>query len=329
MSAFDLRDKDFREPKERKASDMMPLGTSMDIRSSSAMVKDEPLITFKIYDSIRVQECCTPKQLGPARAAKNETIRGINFSVGEIIIPPHDAAAVTIEHLKAKDVIIVSKHRNPFKRGFWDLDLKYIFEYRLIFRESDGSIIGDLLANSIFNKRVTMFGSTGTDLMVVTDLFPTVAATIDEEPFVMIESKAVPLAADIKYCKCNPCSDSHKDESGTVDITIGLFSIIKLFRMVDLVVESKGFYIPEECDESPIRPCEFFDEIDFPMDIFNPPQKHEFFAGIRGDIPRERRYGRDKDYENYYCKKVKPDDEDDCADSCHHHNHHNHRDYMY
>jgi hypothetical protein len=67
-----------------------------------------------------------------------------------------------------------------------------------------------------------------------------------------------------------------------------LFSIVKLFRIVNLLVASKGFCIPEECEEiSPINPCEFFEQLDFPMDIFDPPQKPEFMSGVSGNIPRK------------------------------------------
>jgi hypothetical protein len=69
-------------------------------------------------------------------------------------------------------------------------------------------------------------------------------------------------------------------------VTIGLFSIIKLFRVVNLTVESKGFMVPEESENvSPTNPCEFFNKLDFPLDIFAPPQKPEFAAGISSNIP--------------------------------------------
>jgi hypothetical protein len=71
-----------------------------------------------------------------------------------------------------------------------------------------------------------------------------------------------------------------------VIVTIGLFTIIKLYRIVTLLIESRGFSIPRQCQEfSPINVCEYFDTLPFPMDVFAPPQKKEFEAGISGDIP--------------------------------------------
>ncbi|HHV97019.1 MAG TPA: hypothetical protein GXX37_11200 [Clostridiaceae bacterium] len=60
--------------------------------------------------------------------------------------------------------------------------------------------------------------------------------------------------------------------------TIGLFSIIKLVRNVQLLVPAFDFCVPsKQCvsatDEDP---CELFDSIDFPVDEFFPPQKFDF-----------------------------------------------------
>ena len=71
-----------------------------------------------------------------------------------------------------------------------------------------------------------------------------------------------------------------------VNVTIGLFGIIKLYRIVSLLVESKGFSIAPPCENIlPPNPCEFFETLDFPMDVFSPPQKREFHAGISENIP--------------------------------------------
>ncbi|MCL2422270.1 MAG: hypothetical protein FWD03_10470, partial [Defluviitaleaceae bacterium] len=60
------------------------------------------------------------------------------------------------------------------------------------------------------------------------------------------------------------------------------------FRLVNLTVESRGFDIPEECPgaPSPISPCAFFEEMEFPMDIFAPPVKKGFKEGTCLNIPK-------------------------------------------
>ena len=235
------------------------------------------------------QYCLTPDDLGPARAAEGVCIDGHHIEEGDIIVPPTNAVSVSIERLKIKKIIVMSKEENEFRKGFWDIDLKYVFEYKLIFRETD-SIIGSVKATSVFTKRVTLFGSTGSDLVIATDLMcrHNDSKTMNSEPFVMVEAKAIPLEAVIsskRHRRGEELENHHIHR--VVFVTIGLFAIVKIFRIVDLLVESKGFSIPKECEEiSPLNPCDFFDNLDFPMDIFAPPRKPEFMAGVSGDIPR-------------------------------------------
>jgi len=265
--------------------------------TNTRKLREECIIALKIYDSCRQQDCLTEKQIGPARSAEHVCIGDDHIHEGDIIDPPDNAASVTIDCLRVKKIIIVDKRPNPFKNGFWDIDLKYVFEYRLTFREADGTVIGCIRANSIFNKRLTMFGSVGSDLAFSTDLFKQFGDnTIDSEPFVMTEAKAISLSAELNFRRCNPrsaCPDADRFDqpqpANEVLVTIGLFTIIKLFRIVNLSVESKGFCVPDECEEiSPLNPCDFFEKLDFPLDIFAPPQKTEFLAGISGNIPKNK-----------------------------------------
>lgn len=261
----------------------------------SRRLREECIVAFKVYDSARSQDCLTGNDMGPARAAECKTIGDERYNDGDVIVPPSNAAAVTIDRLKIKKIIIVDKEPNAFKNGYWDVDLKFVFEYRLTFREADGRVLGSIRANCIYNKRTTLFGSIGSDLVIATDLFakPEGSVTLDADPFIIVEAKAVALDAEIRYAfrndrVCGPGEDLSPEPS-SVNVTIGLFSIIKLIRIVDLTVESRGFCIPEESAVSPTNPCDFFDSLDFPMDVFAPPQKPEFFAGIVNNIPRNQR----------------------------------------
>lgn len=60
--------------------------------------------------------------------------------------------------------------------------------------------------------------------------------------------------------------------------TIGLFSIIKLARFVQLLIPAFDFCVPnKKCIASTDEdPCELFETIEFPTDEFFPPQKFEF-----------------------------------------------------
>lgn len=231
--------------------------------------KDECIIALKVYDSCRQQDCLESDIIGPARAAHCTTYCNITVDEGEIITPPSNAAGVTIDDLKLKRVVIVSKKPNPFRNGFWDIDLKYVFKYKLIFRDVSANELCSVDARSVFNKKVTLFGSITTNSLISTDLFNSGGGSSDlcADPFVLVESKAVALATELRYNNC--CCGEGENAAQEVLVTIGLFTIIKLFRLVNLLVESKGFCIPEECEDlSALSPCEFFDSLDFPMDIF-------------------------------------------------------------
>jgi len=94
----------------------------------------------------------------------------------------------------------------------------------------------------------------------------------------IVTAKAVGLDAKLHHHR-----REHRGH-GEVLVTIGLFSILKLFRLVHLNVQSTGFCIPDMCSDvgHDINPCEYFADLDFPMDIFAPPQRKEFMAA-RGD----------------------------------------------
>jgi len=241
---------------------------------NSRKLREECIIALKVYDSCRQQDCLTESQLGPARAAECYDMGcGERIHEGDIINPPDGAASVTIDFVKVKKIIIVDKRPNPFKNGFWDIDLKYVFEYRLTFRAANGDIILRVRANSIYNKRMTLFGSIGSDLAFSTDLFRTPEEnTIDSEPFIMVEAKAVALSAEMRYnvpcfngsvtpeplrpgsggrppvTPLPPMGQLPSGDYNMVFVTIGLFTIIKLFRIVTLNVESNGFNLSDECD---------------------------------------------------------------------------------
>lgn len=276
------------------------VGLGKDATSTARTTKNEPIITFKVYDSARYQDCLRGTELGPCFAAEDTTIDGETVHEGEIIPIPAGAATANVFRLKVSDSRIVSKEPSQFKKGFWDIGVEYVFEYGIVFRESDGSDIVSAKAKSVYLKKVSLFGSVGSELTIATDLISvtpsnSTSAKMQGEPFVFIESKAVALSAEIRYGR-------HHDRRPRLEITVGLFSIITLFRLVYLVVESRGFYIPsEKSDMSPINPCDFFDQLDFPMDIFAPPQKPEFLAGVSANIPADKPQPR------------KPDPCDPCA----------------
>ncbi|NJD02879.1 MAG: hypothetical protein FIA99_09885 [Ruminiclostridium sp.] len=72
--------------------------------------------------------------------------------------------------------------------------------------------------------------------------------------------------------------ERHILDRRVVVATIGLFSIIKLARFVQLLIPAFDFCVPNKrCIASTDEdPCELFETIEFPIDEFFPPQKFEF-----------------------------------------------------
>lgn len=289
---------------------------------------EECIIAQKIFDQCRLQKCLTPCILGPARAAFTGNACSEYYHEGEIIVPPCNAASVSIKDLKLCQINILSKKQSPFRPGFWDVEVKFVFTYDLVFKSGDNCEICSLRATSSYKTKVTLFGGDDGDVVVSTDM-NCCGDALTSGPFITVEGKAISLAAELNYpnsCDCRPsccdpccdpcrpsCCDSCSDPcrpsccdpcSGTgqsscltdarqlpgvapvsVDVTIGLFAIIKLFRPVNIVVDSHGFCIPEECRGIPANgnPCDFFDNLEFPMGLFVPGMKKDRPIPPRGD----------------------------------------------
>ena len=236
------------------------------------------------------QACLTNGDISPAYHAEKPRVHHDDelTKEGDIIRPPHNAASVTMDKLKIKRIIVVDKQLSQFKSGYWDIELKFVFEYRVNFREANATIIESHLANSVHSTKLSLFGSVGTDMVIGTDLLKAFGdhSTFNAEPFVLVEAKALALNAQLYYPPVMLDGDNYP-QATEVHVTVGLFSIVKLFRIVNLRVESRGFDIPDVCPPipSPISPCAFFEDMDFPMDVFAPPQKPEFAAGLSLNIP--------------------------------------------
>ena len=277
-----------------------PCSLSNNICAESKHACEECIIAHKIFDQCRQQKCLTPSILGPARVAKtvtnncNEILRE-----GDIIVPPCNATSVSIKDLELCNIIITGKKANPFRPGFWDIDLKYIFRYTLIFKATDCTELCCICATNFYNTKVTLFGSSESDIFTATDLY-SCQESLSSGPFVNVEGKAISLSAELKYSSCNrgcgcncgcgcdcdcdcgcgcDCDCGCDADNGTygaptaVLVTIGLFTIIKMFRPVNIVIQSLGYCVPEECKSSgtcPDNPCDFFNSIEFPMNLFSP-----------------------------------------------------------
>ena len=257
------------------------------------------IIAQKIFDQCRIQKCLSPDILGPARAARNcGNSCNDMLCEGDIIVPPCNAADVSIRNLELVRIEILRKKPNPLQEGCWDLELKYVFEYTLEFCRADGCFIGSIPATSSYHLRVTLFGSTEAEVTTVTDQFDC-CGNSNGGPFAVAEGKAIALAAELRFpscydpcrpphppCECNAVPLSNGDAAMgapvAVNVTIGLFTIVKLFRTVNMVVNSLGRCMPESCTAPATNsdPCGNFENIRFPLDIFSPSTEPKSCCGF-------------------------------------------------
>ena len=81
----------------------------------------------------------------------------------------------------------------------------------------------------------------------------------------LLEANANPSDEEIESAEEN--SHHHKPSNKRVVVSLGLFSIVKLVRLTQLLIPAFDFCIPnKECvASSDDSPCEIFDTIDFPF----------------------------------------------------------------
>ncbi len=270
--------------------------------NNNSAFTNECIMADKVFDQCRLQLCLTPDNLGPARASRCTNACGDIYSEGDIITPPCNAASVMADNFSLGKILIENKKPNPFRPGFWDITVKYIFNYTLIFTSVDGDELCRICATSSFTTKLTLFGSVCTDVVTASDLYHN--GPVNSGPYVTVDGKAVVLAAELKYpvagtntccncCNCCDCCSTNKNCScvnsadtndcpSAVNMTIGLFSVVKLFRPVNIIVPSSGYCTPDECAGTGVSGqsvCDFFDSIEFPFDIFSPPATPSAVSG--------------------------------------------------
>ena len=186
----------------------------------------------------------------------------------------------------------------PFNRGFYSVDLKYFFKITLdVFTGVGKPCKVEGLAT--FDKKVILFGSEGNAKVFSSNYR---SGGIDPQdwqktnmPKAIIEVvEPIALACKVVEPNDNCCccceetdlSSIPSDICGCFDdnlvcgsddkkvfVTIGVFSIVRLQRSVQLLIPVFDFCVPsKECvTATEDNPCDLFETIEFPVDEFFPP----------------------------------------------------------
>ena len=197
--------------------------------------------------------------------------------------------------LKDVDVInvMIDLEAVPFHRGFFSVDMAYFFEVELEVYAAPKSIATVVKGLSIFNKKVILFGSEGNVRVFSSDYVRNddddqhppkrnlPKATVQVAKPIALSAKIVkkcgecaPCCPIPKHICCRfgsemPCCKGERD----VLVSIGIFTIVRIERNVQLLVPSYDFCVPEkECVTTSDNPCEMFSRLEFPTDEFFPPR---------------------------------------------------------
>lgn len=246
--------------------------------------------TDKVYDSCRDKECLEDLRVY------------LTVSDQEIVDRAVSIKATTAELIwVSSDVEPV-----PFHSGYYSIDIRFFFRVTLdVCSESGRPKRVEGLA--VYDKKVVLFGSEGKSKVFrsnfVSDGCDKQLAGKTNLPQAVVEA-VDPITLSAKFvdrcCQRNiqdDCYDIASTPEGVcgcfenvfadpraerrVYVTLGLFTIIKLERSVQLLIPVYDFCIPENESVSSTQgdPCDLFDKIKFPVDEFYPPQKHDFGDG--------------------------------------------------
>jgi hypothetical protein len=242
--------------------------------------------TDKIYDSCRDKECI-------------ENLRVYLTEAGQQIID----RAINVKFRKAEIIWVYSDVEPvPFNNGYFTIDLKFFFKIYLdVFCGVGQPTRIEGLAT--FDKKVILFGSEGTAKVFSSKFKPDEADTQlwqkTNLPKAQIEA-VDPIALAARIADANNCCECCCGEADVnslpegvcrvfddlivdrgekrVYVTLGLFTITRIMRKVQLIVPVIDFCIPEnECIASTDNsPCELFEKLRFPVDEFFPPERTHF-----------------------------------------------------
>ncbi|MPM54691.1 hypothetical protein SDC9_101470 [bioreactor metagenome] len=238
--------------------------------------------TQKIYDSCRAKECLEDMRvyLTPSGQEAVNSATSVKPKKAEVLWAYIDVEPV------------------PFNRGYYTVDIRYYFKisfyaYHAISKPCE------VCGLSVYSKRVMLFGSEGSARTYTslyrpsaTDIQLGVTSNLPHASVEIIDPIMLSMRLSESRC-CNSCSDFEAtnipdaiscyfdgtlidNQDRRVYVTLGLFSIIRLSRNVQLSIPAYDFCMPDndgECDSE--TPCDVFRKFNFPVDEFMPPSEQK------------------------------------------------------
>ncbi len=263
--------------------------------------------TEKIFDSCREKDCIENARVHLKNTRENRCI--IN-------------KAINVKCRRAEVIDVYADIEPvPFKRGFFTVDIKYFIRVTLDFFlpggcGPGGTTIVPRNGVVVFDKKVILFGSEGNVKIFKTheneegkktnvqqDNLPTAKIEVaepiclsakiedildkffDDSRVENMPKSVVDALEDTEVRFLDDIIEDIESIRKRVVATIGLFSIIKLVRLVQLVIPAFNYCVPnKECiAATEENPCELFDTIEFPVEEFFPPQMMDFPGALEAE----------------------------------------------
>lgn len=235
-------------------------------------------------DALRIYDSCADKDC-------LKDLRVYFTEAGQNIID--QACTVRIRNADVLTVY-VDLDAVPFNKGFYSVDMTFFFEITLDAFLSPAACPVSVTGLSVFSKKVILFGSEGKvktfDSSTCYDDLDLNSSPIKNLPKATVQvAEPIGLSSRIS-CDHNNCCDLNchipecickkfggdfqlKNNTNSVYVTLGMFTIVQLERNVQMLVPSYDFCIPEkECVTTSDNPCELFNRLEFPTEEFFPPR---------------------------------------------------------
>jgi hypothetical protein len=232
----------------------------------------------KIYDTCKDKDCLTD-------------MRVYLSSCDQTLIDN----ALNVRARKAKLIwTSVSLEEVPFNKGYYGVDLIFYFktEFEVYTGNSRPTIIEGL---SFYNKKVILFGSEGNTVTFSSNCYDGGRCRSTNLPIAEVEV-VDPIVLNARVinpscnCCCSECDSLNLPEcvsslfaDGLCDVanrklvvSLGLFSIVRILRDVQVRIPSAKFCLPEKECSAPKEeePCSFFEKLCFPTNEFFPPENN-------------------------------------------------------
>ncbi len=215
-----------------------------------------PVKVNRVFDSCSDRDCLT----------------GVQVQLDEGTTLPDTVTLVKTRCVRVTN-ICMSVEPVPFNRGFYSIDLTYTFSVEMMTYERACGSPTLITGTAYASKNVILCGGESSTKTFFSNalLTPEVPDTTGCGEMVNLPTAAVqvvePIALETRLVT-TPGEDGAAP-TRTITLTLGMFSVVELYRPTTVLVPTYEYTIPtKECHSDTESPCAVFDRIRFPAEEF-------------------------------------------------------------